>query len=92
MAGKTGTSQAFDMASNRIFLNGWEGKTHSLFIAFAPVGAPRYAAACVVEHGGGGAETAAPIVHDVMTEISAARSGQQSPPSSPATSLTRLRQ
>ena len=68
MAGKTGTSQVIS-AKNRGFLKGWEGETHALFIAFAPVGAPRYAAACVVEHGGGGSRAAAPVVRDVMTEI-----------------------
>ena len=44
-------------------------RDHALFIAFAPVGAPRYAAACVVEHGGGGSRAAAPVVRDVMTEM-----------------------
>lgn len=68
MAGKTGTSQVIS-AKNRGFLKGWEGETHALFIAYAPVDAPRYAAACVVEHGGGGSRAAAPVVRDVMTEI-----------------------
>ena len=68
MAGKTGTSQVIS-AKNRGFLKGWDGETHALFIAYAPVGAPRYAAACVVEHGGGGSRAAAPVVRDVMTEI-----------------------
>jgi penicillin-binding protein 2 len=68
MAGKTGTSQVIS-AKNRGYLKGWEGETHALFIAFAPVGAPRYAAACVVEHGGGGSRAAAPVVRDVMTEM-----------------------
>jgi penicillin-binding protein 2 len=68
MAGKTGTSQVIS-AKNRGFLKGWYGETHALFIAYAPVGAPRDAAACVVEHGGGGSRAAAPVVRDVMTEI-----------------------
>jgi penicillin-binding protein 2 len=68
MAGKTGTSQVIS-AKNQHKLKGWEGETHALFIAYAPVGAPRYAAACVVEHGGGGSRAAAPVVRDVMTEI-----------------------
>jgi penicillin-binding protein 2 len=68
MAGKTGTSQVIS-AKNQHKLKGWEGETHALFIAFAPVGAPRYAAACVVEHGGGGSRAAAPVVRDLMTEI-----------------------
>jgi penicillin-binding protein 2 len=68
MAGKTGTSQVIS-AKNRGFLKGWEGETHALFIAYAPADAPRYAAACVVEHGGGGSRAAAPVVRDVMTEV-----------------------
>lgn len=68
MAGKTGTSQVIS-AKNQHKLKGWEGETHALFIAFAPVDVPRYAAACVVEHGGGGSRAAAPVVRDLMTEI-----------------------
>jgi penicillin-binding protein 2 len=68
MAGKTGTSQVIS-AKNQHKLKGWEGETHALFIAYAPADAPRYAAACVVEHGGGGSRAAAPVVKDVMTEI-----------------------
>ena len=68
MAGKTGTSQVIS-AKNQHKLKGWEGETHALFIAYAPADAPRYAAACVVEHGGGGSRAAAPVVRDVMTEV-----------------------
>jgi penicillin-binding protein 2 len=68
MAGKTGTSQVIS-AKNQHKLKGWEGETHALFIAYAPFDAPRYAAACVVEHGGGGSRAAAPVVRDVMTEV-----------------------
>ena len=68
MAGKTGTSQVIS-AKNRGFLKGWYGETHALFIAYAPTVSPRYAAACVVEHGGGGSRAAAPVVRDVMTEV-----------------------
>ncbi|HZP07758.1 penicillin-binding protein 2 [Methyloceanibacter sp.] len=68
MAGKTGTAQAFGHGVAHHF-TGYDAKPHSLFIAFAPVDAPRYSMACVVEHGGWGAQTAAPIVHDVMTEL-----------------------
>jgi penicillin-binding protein 2 len=68
MSGKTGTSQVIS-ARNQHKLKGWEGETHALFVAFAPAHAPRYAAACVVEHGGGGSRAAAPVVRDVMTEL-----------------------
>jgi len=67
MAGKTGTSQVVS-TRNEHLLSAYERETHALFIAFAPADNPRYAAACVVEHGGGGSRAAAPIVKDVMTE------------------------
>jgi penicillin-binding protein 2 len=67
MAGKTGTSQVVS-SRNEHLLSAWERETHALFVAFAPAHAPRYAAACVVEHGGGGSRAAAPVVRDVMTE------------------------
>jgi penicillin-binding protein 2 len=67
MSGKTGTSQVVSLRNKHKL--GREGEHHALFIAFAPADAPRYAAACVVEHGGGGSRAAAPVVRDVMTEI-----------------------
>lgn len=67
MAGKTGTSQVVN-ARNEHKLSPYERETHALFVAYAPADKPRYAAACVVEHGGGGSRAAAPIVKDVMTE------------------------
>ena len=67
MAGKTGTSQVVS-SRNEHKLSAYERETHALFIAYAPAHAPRYAAACVVEHGGGGSRAAAPMVRDVMTE------------------------
>ncbi|MCX7934873.1 MAG: penicillin-binding transpeptidase domain-containing protein, partial [Planctomycetota bacterium] len=39
---------------------------HALFIAFAPVAAPRYAVAVVVEHGASGSKAAAPIARDAL--------------------------
>jgi penicillin-binding protein 2 len=68
MAGKTGTPQAISHDAKHP-PTGWEAEPHSLFVAFAPVGAPRYAMAAIVEHGGWGAQAAAPVVHDVMTEL-----------------------
>ncbi|MBL9052443.1 MAG: penicillin-binding protein 2, partial [Tabrizicola sp.] len=38
----------------------------ALFVGYAPVEAPRYAVAVVVEHGGGGSLAAAPIARDVI--------------------------
>jgi penicillin-binding protein 2 len=71
MAGKTGTSQV-----RRITIAGqdqsrlpWEQRHHALFVAFAPVAKPRYALSVMIEHGGGGASTAAPIARDVMLKL-----------------------
>ncbi len=48
-------------------------RDHALFVSFAPVGAPRYVCAVVVEHGGetagGGSAVAAPICADILVEI-----------------------
>ncbi len=46
----------------------WEERPHALFICFAPYDAPRYAIAVVIEHGNGGADAAAPLARDIMTD------------------------
>jgi penicillin-binding protein 2 len=50
----------------------WKERDHALFISFAPVSAPRYVCAVVVEHGGesggGGSAVAAPICRDILLE------------------------
>ena len=75
MGGKTGTSQvrritpeerAAGVTKNEDLP--WERRDHALFIGFAPVQAPRYATAVVVEHGGGGSRAAAPIARDLLQE------------------------
>jgi penicillin-binding protein 2 len=73
MAGKTGTAQVRRLTAE---LRGrdpntipWKFRDHALFIAFAPVINPRYAISVIVEHGGGGSRTAAPIAKDIMTLV-----------------------
>jgi penicillin-binding protein 2 len=75
MGGKTGTSQVrrITLAERRrgVVANEdlpWERRDHALFVGFAPVERPRYAAAIVVQHGGGGSAVAAPIARDVLLE------------------------
>jgi len=75
MAGKSGTSQVrrISMAERAAGVTKnedlpWRRRDHALFMAFAPVQAPRYACAVIVEHGGGGSGTAAPIVRDILIE------------------------
>ena len=73
MAGKTGTSQVRNITAEErargVTSNDqlpWNRRDHALFVAYAPVEAPRYALSVVVEHGGGGSTAAAPIARDVM--------------------------
>ena len=54
-AGKSGTAEL-----------GGTGEPHSWFIGFAPAEAPTVAIAVIVEQGGRGGETAAPIAGDLM--------------------------
>ncbi len=75
MAGKTGTSQVrrISMAERAQGVTKnedlpWHRRDHALFISFAPVHAPRYACAVVVDHGGGGSAVAAPIARDILIE------------------------
>lgn len=75
MAGKTGTSQVkrISMAERETGViagedRPWKERDHALFVGYAPVTAPRYAVAVVVEHGGSGAHTAAPIARDILYE------------------------
>jgi penicillin-binding protein 2 len=46
----------------------WRDRDHAMFVAFAPLEAPRYAVSVVVEHGGSGSAMAAPIARDVLAE------------------------
>lgn len=67
VAGKTGTSQVkTNGAGNEAENDAWEHRDHALFVAYFPASAPRYALAAVVEHGGSGGATAAPLVKDVI--------------------------
>ena len=75
MAGKTGTAQVRRITKAERKAGGklgkgtpWKERDHALFTAFAPVGAPRYATAVVVEHGGSGTY-AAKLTKDIMAEV-----------------------
>jgi len=76
MAGKTGSAQVrrITMAERaRGVLRDeslpWRLRDHALFVCFAPVENPRYAAAVVIEHGSHGGSAAAPIARDVLTYL-----------------------
>ena len=69
IAGKTGTAQKvsrkgnISLNPNQLALN---QRHQALFIAYAPAENPQIAVAVVVEHGGFGATTAAPIARKMM--------------------------
>ncbi len=71
IAGKTGTAQVFGLAEDEEYDAeeiAEELRDHALFIAFAPADDPRIAISVVVENGGSGSSTAAPIAREVMDE------------------------
>ncbi len=74
MAGKTATAQVrrITKAEREAGLDDddipWNRRDHALFVAYAPLHAPRYACAVVIDHGGGGSTAAAPVARDVLRE------------------------
>ena len=69
MAGKTGTAQVIAIGQDEEYdeeETPEEFRDHALFIAFAPVEAPEIAMAVIVENGGGGSRTAAPIARELL--------------------------
>ena len=66
--GKTGTAQVFSLKGSeyRASKLKQELHDHALFIAFAPADKPRIALAVLVENGGFGAQSAAPIARMVL--------------------------
>jgi penicillin-binding protein 2 len=69
MAGKTGTAQSHSYAGGRGAhgsVGAWSQRDHAWFIAYAPADAPRYAMSVLVEHGGFGADAAAPKAREIM--------------------------
>ena len=74
-AGKTGTSQVkrITKAERELDLKTFEipynERDHALYIAFGPYKNPRYALSVVIEHGGSGSSTAAPIAKKLFKLI-----------------------
>ncbi len=66
-AGKTGTAQVKKITEEereldlKIFQIPYEQRDHALYVAFGPYKNPRYALSVIVEHGGNGSTTAAPM-------------------------------
>ncbi len=69
IAGKTGTAQVFSVAQDAEYDEetvAEKMRDHALFIAYAPVEDPQIAVAVIVENGGHGGATAAPVAKKVM--------------------------
>ena len=74
-AGKTGTSQVKRITKKDRELDlktvdiPYNERDHALYIAFGPFKKPRYALSIVIEHGGSGSSTAAPIAKKLFKLI-----------------------
>jgi penicillin-binding protein 2 len=69
MAGKTGTAQVIGMKQTEKYVESRVAerhRDHALFIAYAPADDPKIALAILVENGGHGGSTAAPIARKVF--------------------------
>ena len=75
-SGKTGTSQvrritvaereSEDFRKKEVE---WKKRDHALFVGYMPSDKPKYAISVVIEHGGSGASTAAPIAKEIFEFI-----------------------
>ena len=74
-AGKTGSSQIkrFTEAQREAEVKqddiDYKSRDHALFIAFAPYKDPKYAISVVVEHGGSGSSSAAPVAKKIIKKV-----------------------
>ncbi len=74
-AGKTGTAQVkkitkkdreLDLKTSEI---PYEERDHALYVAYGPYKQPRYALSVIVEHGGSGSATAAPLAKQLFKKV-----------------------
>ncbi|MFL2851697.1 MAG: penicillin-binding protein 2 [Candidatus Pelagibacter sp.] len=74
-AGKTGTAQVKKITKRdreldlKTFEIPYEERDHALYVAFGPYRNPRYAVSIIVEHGGNGSTTAAPMAKKLFKLI-----------------------
>ncbi|MBF0370519.1 MAG: penicillin-binding protein 2 [Magnetococcales bacterium] len=80
-AGKTGTSQVVrhrrKESGKVIKSDNPLHRDHALFVAYAPVDQPEIAISIVVEHGGSGASTAAPVAKSILDRYFARKAAAQ---------------
>jgi penicillin-binding protein 2 len=83
-AGKTGTAQVKKITDRdreldlKTFEIPYEERDHALYIAFGPYKNPRYALSILVEHGGNGSTTAAPMAKKLFKLIIDRHSSRES--------------
>ena len=83
-AGKTGTAQVKKITERereldlKTFQIPYDQRDHALYIAFGPYKHPRYALSVIVEHGGNGSTTAAPMAKKLFKLIIDRHSKRQS--------------
>ena len=75
-SGKTGTSQVTKISLSERESEDfrkkeieWQNRDHALFVGYMPSKNPKYAISVIIEHGGSGASTAAPIAKQVFNYI-----------------------
>ena len=74
-AGKTGTAQVKKITKRdreldlKTFEIPYEERDHALYVAYGPYKNPRYAVSVIVEHGGNGSTTAAPMAKKLFKLI-----------------------
>jgi penicillin-binding protein 2 len=69
VAGKTGSAQVVTHARLETDKKSHQYQPHGWFMCFAPVDSPRIAMAVMVEHGTGGAQSAAPIAGQILAHF-----------------------
>ena len=89
VAGKTGTAQVIQRQEDRSEPISREHQDHAWFACFAPVHHPEITVVVLVEHGGSGGATAAPIARKVL-EVFYRKQKKGSPQASPLLHQSRL--
>jgi len=80
IAGKTGTAQVVGIKQDEEYdadKLDERHRDHALFISFAPADKPEIAVAVIVENGGGGSSTAAPVARGVIDAFMALKQADQ---------------
>jgi penicillin-binding protein 2 len=73
IGGKTSTAQvrriSLQERKTRVLKNEevpWKDRDHAMFFGFGPIHDPEFVTAVIVEHGGGGSRTAAPLAKEIL--------------------------